>query len=130
MFNTKNNQMHSSSTFFFFFFQMQIIKAIMLFPTIERMAQTPQGKIMTPVLCEMRYLAYLSVFLLSLLPAVLKASLIKLLLGGICSLDQTVVQPTVGLLSGDCAGGLCFVVYLCNACIVHFLLGISDSNME
>ena len=90
----------------------------MLFPTIERMAQTPQGKIMTPVLCEMRYLAYLPVFLLSLLPVVLKTSLTKLLLGGICSLDHTVVQPTVGLLSGDCAGGLPFVVYSCNACIV------------
>lgn len=76
----------------------------MLFPTIERMAQTPQGKVMTPVLCQLRYLAYLPLFLLSLLPEWLKASLIRLALGGIPSLDHSVLQPTVGLLSGDCAG--------------------------
>lgn len=85
----------------------------MLFPTIERMAQTPQGKIMTPVLCHMRYVAYLPLFLLSLLPEALKTRLIKLVLGGIRSLDHTVVQPTVGLLSGDCAGWHCFALYSC-----------------
>lgn len=94
---------------------MQIIKAIMLFPTIERMAQTPQGKVVTPVLCHMRYVAYLPLFLLSLLPEGLKTSLIKLVFGGIRSLDHTVVQPTVGLLSGDCAGWLCFVLCSCDA---------------
>lgn len=80
----------------------------MLFPTIERMAQTPQGKVMTPLLCHIRYLAYLPLFLLSLLPEGLKAGLIKLVFGGIRSLDYTVVQPTVGLLSGDCAGWFYF----------------------
>lgn len=76
----------------------------MLFPTIERMAQTPQGKVMTPVLCHMRYVAYLPLFLLSLLPDTLKSSLVKLVFGGIHSLDLSVLRPTVGLLSGDCAG--------------------------
>lgn len=76
----------------------------MLFPTIERMAQSPQGKVMTPVLCHLRYVAYLPVFLLSLLPDTLKSSLIKLVFGGIRSLDLSVVEPTVGLLAGDCAG--------------------------
>lgn len=76
----------------------------MLFPTIERMAQTPQGRVLTPVLCHFRYLAYLPLFLLSLLPDGLKACLIRLAFAGIQSLDQSVVQPTVGLLSGDCAG--------------------------
>lgn len=76
----------------------------MLFPTIERMSQSPQGKVMTPVLCHMRYIAYLPLFLLSLLPESLKAGLIKLAFGSIHSLDHTVIQPTVGLLSGDCAG--------------------------
>lgn len=86
----------------------------MLFPTIERMAQTPQGKVMTPVLCHMRYVAYLPLFLLSLLPEGLKTSLIKLVFGGIRSLDHSVVQPTVGLLNGDCAGRLCFVLPSCD----------------
>lgn len=89
--------------------KLKVVKAVMLFPTIERMAQTPQGKVMTPVLCQMRYVTYLPLFLLSLLPEGLKAILIKLVFGGIHSLDHTVVQPTVGLLSGDCAANAMYM---------------------
>ncbi|XP_029315754.1 lipid droplet-associated hydrolase isoform X1 [Cottoperca gobio] len=89
--------------------ELKIIKSIMLFPTIERMAQTPQGKVMTPVLCRLRYLVYLPLFLLSLLPDGLKAGLVRLVFGGISSLDHTVVQPTVGLLSGDCAANAVYM---------------------
>ncbi|XP_026166552.1 lipid droplet-associated hydrolase isoform X1 [Mastacembelus armatus] len=88
---------------------LKVLKAIMLFPTIERMAQSPQGKVMTPMLCHMRYVAYLPVFLLSLLPDSLKSSLIKLVLSGIHYLDPTIVQPTVGLLSGDCAANAMYM---------------------
>lgn len=101
---TSVNPGHAESVPRNLYFFVQILKAVMLFPTIERMAQTPQGKVMTPVLCQMRYLAYLPLFLLSLIPEGFKSSLIKLVFGGIRSLDHTVVQPTVGLLSGDCAG--------------------------
>lgn len=87
---------------------LQVMKSILLFPTIERMARTPQGRVLTPVLCHFRYLAYLPVFLLSLLPDGLKACLVRLVFGGIHSLDQTVIQPTVGLLTGDCAGSIFF----------------------
>lgn len=83
--------------------KIKVLKAILLFPTIERMAQTPQGRLMTPMLCQMRYLTYLPVFLISLLPESLKAALIKLAFSGIQSLDHSVLQPTVGLLDGDCA---------------------------
>ncbi|KAF0044682.1 lipid droplet-associated hydrolase [Scophthalmus maximus] len=88
---------------------LKILKAVMLFPTIERMAQTPQGKVMTPVLCHMRYVAYLPLFLLSLLPDTLKSSLVKLVFGGIHSLDLSVLRPTVGLLSGDCAANAMYM---------------------
>lgn len=84
------------------------MKSILLFPTIERMAQTPQGRVLTPVLCHFRYLAYIPVFLLSLLPDGLKACLIRLVFGGIHSLDHSVIQPSVGVLSGDCAGSFFF----------------------
>uniref|UniRef100_A0A665WBM6 Lipid droplet-associated hydrolase n=1 Tax=Echeneis naucrates TaxID=173247 RepID=A0A665WBM6_ECHNA len=89
--------------------KLKILKAVMLFPTIERMAQTPQGKVMAPLLCHMRYVAYLPLFLLSLLPGRLQSSLIKLMFSGIHSLDRTVVQPTVGLLSGDCAANAMYM---------------------
>lgn len=84
--------------------ELKVSKAVMLFPTIERMAVTPQGRAVTPLICQMRYVSYLPVFLLSLLPESLKNTLVKLVLGGIRSLDQTIIRPTVGLLSGDCAG--------------------------
>lgn len=89
--------------------ELKVLKAVMLFPTIERMAQTPRGKVMTPVLCQMRYLAYLPLFFLSLLPEGLKASLIKLVFGAIRSLDHSVLQPTVDLLSGDCAANAMYM---------------------
>lgn len=89
--------------------ELKVLKAVMLFPTIERMAQTPQGKVMTPVLCHMRFVVYLPLFLLSLLPDRLKTSLIRLVLAGIRSLDHTVVQPTVGLLSGDSAANAMYM---------------------
>ncbi|MEQ2198901.1 hypothetical protein XENOCAPTIV_020534, partial [Xenoophorus captivus] len=89
-----------------------VLKAVMLFPTIERMSQTPQGKVMTPWLCQLRYLAYLPLFLLSLLPDSLTALLIRLIFSSIPSLDPCVVRPSVELLSGDCAGGLTSVPQL------------------
>lgn len=89
--------------------ERKVLKALLLFPTIERMAQSPQGKVMTPVLCHMRYVVYLPLFLLSLLPDRLKVGLIRLMLGGIRSLDLTVVQPTLGLLSGDSAANAMYL---------------------
>ncbi|KAJ0008539.1 hypothetical protein NQD34_015954 [Periophthalmus magnuspinnatus] len=89
--------------------ELKVLKAVMLFPTIERMAQTPQGRVVTPVICQLRYVAYFPVFLLSLLPESLKHGLVRLVLGGIGSLDRTIIQPTVGLLSGDCAANAMYM---------------------
>ncbi|XP_077394567.1 lipid droplet-associated hydrolase isoform X2 [Festucalex cinctus] len=68
-----------------------------------------KGKVATPVLCHMRYVAYLSIFLLSLLPETLKRSLVQLVLAGIGSLDHSVVQPTVDLLGGDSAANAVYM---------------------
>ncbi|XP_068608126.1 lipid droplet-associated hydrolase, partial [Brachionichthys hirsutus] len=89
--------------------ELKVVKAVLLFPTIERMAQTPQGQALTPLLCRLRYVAYLPLFLLSLLPEGLKAGLIRLLLGGVRSLDRAVVQPAVDLLSGDAAANAMYL---------------------
>uniref|UniRef100_A0AAY4AYP3 Lipid droplet-associated hydrolase n=1 Tax=Denticeps clupeoides TaxID=299321 RepID=A0AAY4AYP3_9TELE len=48
--------------------ELKVLKSLLLFPTIERMAATPQGKVLTPVLCHLRYVLYLPIFLLCLLP--------------------------------------------------------------
>ncbi|CAL1576053.1 unnamed protein product [Knipowitschia caucasica] len=89
--------------------ELKVLKAVMLFPTIERMAVTPQGRAVTPLICHLRYLAYVPVFLLSLLPEPLKQGLVRLALGGIRGLDPTILQPTVGLLSGDCAANAMYM---------------------
>lgn len=89
--------------------ELNVVKAVLLFPTIERMAQTPQGKVMTPVLCQLRYLAYLPLFLLSLLPERIKAGLVRLVLGRLPCLDPAVLQPTVELLAGDCAANAMYM---------------------
>ncbi|XP_047467937.1 lipid droplet-associated hydrolase [Mugil cephalus] len=89
--------------------ELKVLKAVMLFPTIERMAQTPQGKVLTPVLCHMRYVGYLTLFLLSLLPDRLKLGLIKLSFIGMRSLDNTIVEPTVNLLGGDSAANALYM---------------------
>lgn len=83
--------------------ELKVLKAVLLFPTIERMADTPQGKVMTPLLCQLRYLAYLPLFLLSLLPENLRALLTRLALRGVPGLDPAAVRPVVELLSGDAA---------------------------
>ncbi|XP_077477370.1 lipid droplet-associated hydrolase [Stigmatopora argus] len=88
---------------------LKILKAVMLFPTIERMAATPQGKAVTPALCHLRYVAYLSIFLISLLPETVKSRLVKLVLGRVGRLDGAVVQATLGLLSGDSAANAVYM---------------------
>nr|XP_029543758.1 lipid droplet-associated hydrolase [Oncorhynchus nerka] len=89
--------------------ELQVVKSVMLFPTIERMAATPQGRVMTPVLCRLRYVAYLPIFLLSLLPDVLKAFMVKLVFRGLRSLDHSTVPPTVSLINVDTAANAMYM---------------------
>uniref|UniRef100_A0AAR2KVK8 Lipid droplet-associated hydrolase n=1 Tax=Pygocentrus nattereri TaxID=42514 RepID=A0AAR2KVK8_PYGNA len=82
--------------------ELKVIKSVLLFPVIERMACSPQGQVMTPVLCRLRYAVYLPVFLLSLLPEKLKAGLVQLALRNVYSLDTTMTPATVSLINVDC----------------------------
>ncbi|XP_051502907.1 lipid droplet-associated hydrolase-like isoform X1 [Myxocyprinus asiaticus] len=83
--------------------ELKVVKAVMLFPTIERMACSPQGKVMTPVLCRLRYAIYLPIFLLSLLPEKLKTSMVHLALRNLYVLDNSIIPATVSLINVDCA---------------------------
>ncbi|KAI4872238.1 hypothetical protein NFI96_034394 [Prochilodus magdalenae] len=89
--------------------KIQVIKSVLLFPTIERMACTPQGQVMTPVLCRLRYAVYLPIFLLSLLPERLKASLIQLALRNLYSLDTTTIPATISLINVDCVANAMYM---------------------
>ncbi|XP_064151142.1 lipid droplet-associated hydrolase isoform X1 [Loxodonta africana] len=53
--------------------ELPVIRCMMLFPTIERMSQSPNGRIATPLLCWFRYALYaLSYLLLKPLPEKIK----------------------------------------------------------
>uniref|UniRef100_H3AES7 Lipid droplet-associated hydrolase n=2 Tax=Latimeria chalumnae TaxID=7897 RepID=H3AES7_LATCH len=79
-----------------------VLKSLLLFPTIEHMAQSPQGKILTPVLCRLRYVIYVPVYMLSFLPESIKASMVRFVLQGLQSLDETTVSATVNLFNVGC----------------------------
>ncbi|XP_023690506.1 lipid droplet-associated hydrolase [Paramormyrops kingsleyae] len=89
--------------------QLQVLKALLLFPTIERMAASPQGRLMTPVLCQLRFAAYLPVFLLSLLPRSLQAAMVKLVLSGLPSLDRTAAAAALSLFNVDCVANAMYM---------------------
>uniref|UniRef100_A0A673I3L2 Lipid droplet-associated hydrolase n=1 Tax=Sinocyclocheilus rhinocerous TaxID=307959 RepID=A0A673I3L2_9TELE len=85
-------------------------KAVMLFPTIERMACSPQGKVMTPVLCRLRYAFYLPIFLLSLFPERLKVSIVRLALRNFYAVDTSIIPATVSLINVECAANGMYMV--------------------
>ncbi|KAJ7401820.1 hypothetical protein BTVI_92262 [Pitangus sulphuratus] len=82
----------------------QVLRSVLLFPTIERMAQSPQGKLMTPLLCKLRYALYMPVYLLSFLPEGVKASLVRFALRGMKTCDESSITTSINLFSVDCIG--------------------------
>ncbi|XP_078503851.1 lipid droplet-associated hydrolase isoform X2 [Lissotriton helveticus] len=82
--------------------ELKVLRSVLLFPTIERMAQSPQGKLMTPVLCSLRYAVYMPVYLLSFLPESVKEYLVRFVLRGIRSVDEASVTASVDLFRVDC----------------------------
>lgn len=94
----------------------QVLRSVLLFPTIERMAQSPQGKLMTPLLCKLRYALYMPVYLLSFLPEGLKASLVRFALRGMKTCDESSITTSINLFSVDCIGERLFCVKPSFAC--------------
>ncbi|KAG2467589.1 LDAH hydrolase, partial [Polypterus senegalus] len=86
-----------------------VLKSVLLFPTIERMAQSPQGKLMTPMLCRLRYAMYVPIYLLSFLPERVKASMVRLLLHRLQTLDESCVSATINLFSVDCTANAMYM---------------------
>ncbi|XP_078397673.1 lipid droplet-associated hydrolase isoform X1 [Cetorhinus maximus] len=89
--------------------KLQVLKAVLLFPTIERMAESPQGKLMTPVLCKLRFLMYVPIYFLSFVPESVKASLVRWALQGLQSLDEATVSATLNLFNVDCAANAMYM---------------------
>ncbi|XP_077668595.1 lipid droplet-associated hydrolase isoform X1 [Eretmochelys imbricata] len=84
--------------------ELQVLRSVLLFPTIERMAQSPQGKLLTPVLCKLRYILYMPVYLLSFLPERVKTSMVRFVLRGLKCPDEASIVTSLNLFSVDCVG--------------------------
>ncbi|XP_068793176.1 lipid droplet-associated hydrolase isoform X3 [Struthio camelus] len=89
--------------------ELQVLRSVLLFPTIERIAQSPQGKLMTPLLCKLRYILYMPVYLLSFLPEGVKASLVRFALRGMKSCDESSITTSVNLFSVDCIANILYM---------------------
>nr|Q8BVA5.1 RecName: Full=Lipid droplet-associated hydrolase; AltName: Full=Lipid droplet-associated serine hydrolase; Short=mLDAH [Mus musculus]BAC37539.1 unnamed protein product [Mus musculus] len=62
--------------------ELPVAHAFLLFPTIERMSESPNGKFATPFLCQFRYLLYATSYLLfKPCPEVIKSFIIQKLMG-------------------------------------------------
>ncbi|XP_070588906.1 lipid droplet-associated hydrolase isoform X2 [Erythrolamprus reginae] len=89
--------------------ELKILRSILLFPTIERMAQSPQGKFMTPLLCWLRYILYMPIYLFTLLPESVKSFLVHFALDQQKLNDETVVATSVDMLNMDCIANVMYL---------------------
>ncbi|XP_015265563.1 PREDICTED: lipid droplet-associated hydrolase [Gekko japonicus] len=89
--------------------ELEVIRCVMLFPTIERMAQSPQGKIMTPLLCQFRYIVYMPIYLIMLLPQKIKSILVRFVLRGLKHHDESSVMASLDLANMDCVANVMYL---------------------
>lgn len=80
--------------------ESDIVKSILLFPTIERMAVTPNGRYVTPLLNYFKWFAVSTVSLVSYLPQSITKSLVQWWFSG-RRVHDGVVDTTLRLLNAD-----------------------------
>nr|XP_056712737.1 lipid droplet-associated hydrolase [Euleptes europaea] len=89
--------------------ELEVLRCMMLFPTIERMAQSPQGKLMTPLLCQLRYVLYMPIYLVTLLPEIVKSSLVRLVLRALKFHDESTIVASVDLINMNCVANVMYL---------------------
>lgn len=85
-------------------------RCFMLFPTIERMASSPNGRIYTPALKYLRWIAPIAANVLSMLPEYIKAWLIQRFFQGDC-VPACVHSATLSLLKPFCVSNALFMAH-------------------
>ncbi|XP_054848722.1 lipid droplet-associated hydrolase [Eublepharis macularius] len=89
--------------------KLEVLRCVMLFPTIERMALSPQGKFLSPLLCQLRYILYMPIFLMTLLPERVKSSLVRFLLRGLKYQDESSIMASLDLANMDCMANVMYM---------------------
>ncbi|XP_013912563.1 PREDICTED: lipid droplet-associated hydrolase [Thamnophis sirtalis] len=87
----------------------EILRSILLFPTIERMAQTPNGKLLTPLFCWLRYILYIPIFLFTLLPERVKSFFAHFALFRQKRIHETLVMTSVDMLNMGCIANIMYL---------------------
>uniref|UniRef100_A0A8C6QJK1 Lipid droplet-associated hydrolase n=1 Tax=Nannospalax galili TaxID=1026970 RepID=A0A8C6QJK1_NANGA len=60
---------------------LQVVHAFLLFPTIERLSESPKGRIATPLFCWFRYVLYATSYLVfKPCPEIIKSFLVRIIL--------------------------------------------------
>uniref|UniRef100_A0A8D0H524 Lipid droplet-associated hydrolase n=1 Tax=Sphenodon punctatus TaxID=8508 RepID=A0A8D0H524_SPHPU len=88
--------------------ELQVLRCLLLFPTIERMAESPHGKIMTPLLCKLRYLLYVPLYLMTFLPERVQISLLRYWMQGI-KYDDSFIVTSLDLYYMGCSANAMYI---------------------
>lgn len=92
----------------------EIMKTILLFPTIERMALSPKGTVVTPILRYLRWLAVPPMLLLSFVPEQVQEQVIRWYFKG-RDIHESAVKATV---------------HLCDKVVAQNLLYMANDEMQ
>ncbi|EDO34015.1 predicted protein, partial [Nematostella vectensis] len=87
-----------------------IVKLILLFPTIERMAATPNGRIITPIVNYFKWFAVSTVSVVSYLPTSFTRLLVRWWFSG-KNTTNSVVDTTMKLLTSDASNNCLGMAY-------------------
>ncbi|XP_056670965.1 lipid droplet-associated hydrolase [Monodelphis domestica] len=89
--------------------QLPVLRAFLLFPTIERMAKSPNGRVVTPLLCWLRYALYVPLFIgLSLVPVRFKAMLASMFLQNV-DMENSVLARLMNSLNMSCVANAMYL---------------------
>nr|XP_034966508.1 LOW QUALITY PROTEIN: lipid droplet-associated hydrolase [Zootoca vivipara] len=88
---------------------VEIIRGLLLFPTVERIAESPQGKIMTPVLSWFRYPLYILSYLVWILPDRIKHFLLRLVSSTLLHADESALAATIDFLTVNCVANAMYM---------------------
>ncbi|XP_032998845.1 lipid droplet-associated hydrolase [Lacerta agilis] len=88
---------------------VEIIRSLLLFPTVERMAESPQGKFMKPLLSWVRYPFYILVYPILLLPDGIKHFMLRLASSILMRADESALAATTDFLTFDCVANTMYM---------------------
>ncbi|XP_072505395.1 lipid droplet-associated hydrolase isoform X2 [Notamacropus eugenii] len=83
--------------------QLPVLRGLLLFPTIERIAKTPNGYVATPLLCWLRYALYVPFYIaLNLMPTKVLTMLSSLILQRLKAENEITSRHVMNSLNMNC----------------------------